>query len=433
MPAPEPTLCSDNATAQPAVNRRLVLGLAAGSLVGCTMPQTQLQLQPQLRPQPMRNLFASLLGKTEQELDAKLAAAWQHFFAGDAAQQRIYFESVNGMAYIADIGSNDVRSEGMSYGMLIAVQLNRKAEFDRLWKWANTYMRHTAGERKGYFAWSCTYEGKQNDPGSASDGEAWFAMALLMAAQRWGSDAHADPLLHYNAQAQILLHDMLHKPSTANVTAIYNRQERQIVFAPSPAAAALTDPSYHLPAFTEIWAHQAATAQDRTFWRDVTDTSRAFFKRAAHPQTGLMPEYAHFNGQPFTSTQFGPGKGDFRYDAWRTLANVGMDYAWWRADEWQVAQSNRVLRFLSTQNEGPQAHPASNYALDGKPLLDGLSLGLIACAAVAGHAADAAIAKPWVQRLWDAPLPTGQWRYYDGILYCLALLQAGGRFRPWVG
>src|SRR6187551_1637356 len=87
-----------------------------------------------------RNLFHELLGKSEAELDAKINAAWRHFFAGDDKTQRVYYPVGADMAYIADIGNNDVRSEGMSYGMMLAVQLDKQAEFDRLWKWAYTHM-----------------------------------------------------------------------------------------------------------------------------------------------------------------------------------------------------------------------------------------------------------------------------------------------------
>ena len=37
------------------------------------------------------------------------------------------------LAYVCDVNSGDVPSEGMSYGMMIAVQLGKKAEFDTLW------------------------------------------------------------------------------------------------------------------------------------------------------------------------------------------------------------------------------------------------------------------------------------------------------------
>jgi len=155
--------------------------------------------------------------------------------------------------------------------------------------------------------------------------------------------------------------------------------------------------------------------------------SRAFFRRAAHPDTGLMPEYSQFDGSPYTGLEFGPGKGDFRYDAWRTLANVGLDHAWWGADPWQVEQSNRVLRFL----QGHAPHIPNQFSLAGKPLSTDSSLGLIAMAAVAGQAADPAVARPFVQLLWDASLPEGKWRYYNGLLYFLGLLQAGGRFQVY--
>ena len=59
------------------------------------------------------------------------------------------------MAYIEDTGNLDARTEGMSYGMMFCVQMDRKEDFDRLWKWAKTYMWMSEGENEGYFAWSC--------------------------------------------------------------------------------------------------------------------------------------------------------------------------------------------------------------------------------------------------------------------------------------
>ena len=383
-------------------------GLAAATLTAPAAPAT-------------RNLFREQLGKSEAELDAKLATAWQQLFLGDDASQRVYFPVGPDMAYIADIGNGDVRSEGMSYGMMLAVQLDHQAEFNRLWQWAHTHMRHASGPRQGYFAWQCKFNGTIIDPGSASDGEEWFAMALLFASHRWGNGAG---IFDYGAEAQALLSEMLHKPGTPEVTAIINHDDRQVVFAPNPEAGRLTDPSYHVPAFYELWSHWAENPSDRKFWSEVADVSRVFFHRTAHPVTGLMPEYAYFDGRP-QRTFAGPDKGDFRYDAWRTLANVAIDHAWWGVDAWQVEQSNRVLRFLSSQ--GPVI--PNQFTLEGKPLSQNTSVGLTAMAAVAGQAADPALARPFVQQLWDAPIPDGKWRYYNGLLYFLGLLQAGGRFQ----
>ena len=226
-------------------------------------------------------------------------------------------------------------------------------------------------------------------------------MALLFASHRWGD---GEGIQNYSAEAQALLREMMHKPETAAVTPIFNGTQRQVVFAPTPGASKFTDPSYHLPAFYELWSRWATDPADRQFWTQVTRSSRDFLKHAAHPQTGLMPEYAHFDGRPYGG--MGEQKKDFRFDAWRTLANVGLDHAWFPTDRWSVDQSNRVLRFLSSQG---RAFP-NQYTLDGKPLSTDSSLGLTAMAAVAGLAADPEVARPFVQRLWDAPIPEGRWR-----------------------
>ena len=85
--------------------------------------------------------------------------------------ERNYFEVGDSLAYITDIKNHDVRSEGMSYGMMIAVQFDRKDIFDRLWRWSRKYMQQTDGPLKGYFAWSCKTDGTRNAQGPASDGE----------------------------------------------------------------------------------------------------------------------------------------------------------------------------------------------------------------------------------------------------------------------
>jgi oligosaccharide reducing-end xylanase len=137
-----------------------------------------------------------------------------------------------------------------------------------------------------------------------------------------------------------------------------------------------------------------------------------------------MPEYANFDGTPFLSTMYGSGKGDFRFDAWRTLANVGVDHDWFPGNPWHVEQSNRVLTFLSQYGD---ACP-NQFTLEGEPLSEDTSVGLTAAAAVAGLAADPELARPFVEQLWNAPVPSGVYRYYNGMLYMLGLLQAGGRF-----
>lgn len=370
-----------------------------------------------LGPTSQRNLFTELLGKSDAEVQAKIDSAWQQQFYGDDATQRLYYPVGDDQAYIADIGNADVRSEGMSYGLMIAVQLDKRAEFDRLWRWVKAHMYHADGPRRGYFAWQCHFDGKHIDPGSASDGEEWFAMALLFAAHRWSATPGS---IDYAAEAQAILDAMRNDDRGGEITAIFHPIEKQAVFAPTKHASRFTDPSYHLPAFYELWARWDRTEAGRRFWADCAIVSRDYFKKAAHPKTGLMSEYAHFDGRPLDGE-----KGDFRYDAWRVISNVALDHAWFPTDGWATEQSDRVLRFLLSQGD----FIPDRYTLDGRPVSTDESVGLFAMAAVGGLAADPKLAKPFLQRLWDAPIPTGRWRYYNGLLYTLALLEAGGRFQ----
>ncbi|MGD8456608.1 MAG: glycosyl hydrolase family 8 [Anaerolineales bacterium] len=365
------------------------------------------------------NLFEEYLGKSDADIQAKIDAAWDQLFYGDDDTERVYYPVGDDMAYMADIGNGDVRSEGMSYGMMIAVQLDKQEEFDRLWKWAKTYMYRSEEPYQGYFAWHCTTDGTQLDANPASDGEEWFVMALYFASNRWGD---GEGIFDYRSQAQEILDTMLHKEDDGSdvATNMFDRQQRQIVFVPAKGrVSTFSDPSYHLPAYYELWARWAE--RDNDFWFQAAQTSREYFKKAAHPQTGLMPDYANFDGSPYGTDDH----KDFRFDAWRTLSNVALDYVWFGVDEWQVQQSNRVLDFLASQ--GIASFP-NQYALDGTPLSNEHSTGLLSMAAVAALAADREKGEPFVQELWDTQIPSGTWRYYDGLLYMFALMNVSGSF-----
>jgi len=139
-----------------------------------------------------------------------------------------------------------------------------------------------------------------------------------------------------------------------------------------------------------------------------------------------MPDYSHFDGRPFVAPW--GGHDDFRYDAWRTISNPAVDYAWWAADPWQVEQSNRVLTFLASHG----AKIPDQYKVDGTPISTDVNApGLIAMAASGALAADRSVGEPFVQRLWDQNMPNGRHRYYNGLLTMLGLLEVSGNFRVY--
>jgi alpha-N-arabinofuranosidase len=235
-----------------------------------------------------------------------------------------------------------------------------------------------------------------------------------------------DGILNYGAQAQAILRSMIHKHGEADrgqVTDMFDARTHQVVFVPEGEGSTFSDPSYLLPAFYELWARWASDPADREFFAEAATAARAAMKRAANPRTGLMPDYANFDGTPRARGSH----GNFEYDAWRTLANPAVDWSWWHADPWEPEEANRVLGFLGQFGD---ACP-DRFSIDGTPVSKNVSSGLYAMAAVAGLAANPNIARPFVQRLWSMPIPEGQYRYYDGMLGFLAMLEAGGRFRVY--
>ena len=383
-----------------------------------------------------RNLFVET-GRTPHEVTNRIQATFQQLFWGDPRSQAVYFPAgtnANGpLAYIHDINNRDVRSEGISYGMMIAVQLNRKTEFDALWNWAKSYMYHGTSNHPayGYFSWSLKTNGVPNDEMPAPDGEEYFATSLYFAAGRWGNGAG---IYHYRAEADRLLTDMRHRPSITGETVrgrmtageIFEPNYKLVRFTPDVVNWNHTDPSYQLPAFYELWSRWGPEA-DRDFWAQAAQASRDFFHRTTHPQTGLAPDYANFDGTPWAAP-WNPRSADFQYDSWRTAMNWSVDWAWWAKDPRQQELSDRLQGFLATQGLGTYGN---RFTLDGKKLGSDHTAGLVAMNAVASLAATQPRARQFVEELWNTPVPTGPHRYYDGMLYLLGLLHCSGEFRIW--
>lgn len=369
------------------------------------------------------NGFAEI-GKTKAQVDAKLTAIVDRFFRGSKSE-RLYYETDDGMAYMLDVGNKDVRSEGMSYGMMFTVQLDMRSEFDKLWKFAHEKMLNTSGEYQGYFAWHVTPEGTVIDANPASDGEQYFAAALFMASNRWGD---GEGIFAYRAEANKILDQMLHHrdliqaASDSRVTDMIDPKANQVVFVPEGLSAAFTDPSYHIPHFYELFAQWADKDKDR--WALIAAESRTLFQKACNANTGLASDYTGFDGTPVQQGSH----YRFEYDAWRVAMNITLDSLWWNKDPWQRdTWAPTYLGFFNKQGMGVYK---SLYDIDGTNVSGSHSAGLVAMNAVASLIGTKADRKASLTELWNTPIPSGTWRYYDGCLYLFGMMQASGRFRP---
>ncbi|MBO9703467.1 MAG: T9SS type A sorting domain-containing protein [Sporocytophaga sp.] len=368
-----------------------------------------------------RNMFKELLNKSDAEVNSKINSAFQQIFYG-SSNQKLYYEVGQDMAYIQDIANNDVRSEGMSYGLMICVQLDKQAEFNKLWKWTKTYMQHTSGNLNGFFKWQLNTNGGAIDNNPAPDGEAYFITSLFFAANRWGNGTG---IFNYEAEAQDAISKVMSKTGAGGINNLFNSNSKLITFGPNSGSYDYTDPSYNLPGFWELWARWSKTNQ--TFWSQTPGAARKLLRDASHSSSGLSTDYSNFDGTPKT-TSFNSNSHRFMYDAWRTIMNLGMDYHWFKADAQQPVIADRYLTFFKNQGSGYKNH----YDWNGSNAGGDHSTGLVACNAVASLASsNTSLTTPFVQELWNVGVPSGTYRYYDGMLYMLSLLNVSGNFKVW--
>ena len=391
------------------------------------------------------NLFVQLLGKSEAEVQAKLTTAVERFFGINTNESsvptrmegyKVYYELPQdpSMAFIWAAESNDVRSEGVSYGMTIAVQMNMQREFDRLWRFAKTYMQypgdHNIPAWRYYFRWQGRVDVSNPDDWKvnygpivvpAPDGEEYFAAALYMADRRWGSSGD----INYLEEAGKISWAMLNNPRTGDRFPLIHAKENKIVFVPYGSSNEHSDPSYHLPAFYELFA-EYGPAEDSERWRAIAEISREYLAQSAHPDTGLHPDYAKFDGEPTQGYQ--SSKHDtFYYDAWRVPLNMALDAEWFGPKPRMKEQVEKYHAFFS-KHLGNHNVSSALFNLDGSEPSGGGSTALTATLAAGALVSESPLRETFVENLWHVQQQSGEYRYYQQCVYLLGFLAAAGQF-----
>ena len=358
----------------------------------------------------------SRIGVSDAEVEKRVEDCFRTIFFDP--QERFYHEVDGDSACMVDTGNVDARTEGMSYGMMMCVQMDRQDLFDKLWQFSMRYMHLESGRHAGYFAWSVDLTGKHNAEGPAPDGEEYFAMALFMADARWGG---GEGIFDYAARARDILRHCVRQPDLVpGGRAMWDADNALIRFVPD---ADFSDPSYHLPHFYEVFA-QRADPGDRPFWKRAAEASRAYIALSAHPSTGMSPEYAEYDGAP--KFLFGKSFGYYS-DAYRVAMNIALDTLWFGRRQETADIAARLQAFF---RDIPQADFLA-YQIDGTPTKEPAMhpVAITAVLGAASIASDGPWADEWLRRFWNTPLRTGKRRYYDNCLYFFCLLMLAGAYR----
>ena len=363
--------------------------------------------------------YLAEIGIGEEETRARVEAAFATIFF-DPEENFCHHTDEDAWCMV-DTGNTDARTEGMSYGMMMCVQMDRKDIFDRLWTFSDRYMRMHEGPNAGYFAWSVQLDGKHNAEGPAPDGEEYFAMALLMASARWGD---GEGLFDYSSQAQeILRHGVHQKEMVPGGEPMWEPENTYIRFVPGMK---ITDPSYHLPHFYDLFALKA-DEEDREFWRKAAEASREYLVKSAHSVTGLSPEYADYDGKTVLLFR---KPWVYYSDAYRVAENIALDHVWFGNHPEEDDVLTRLQDFFAKQD----LDDLRAYELDGTPQSE-KAMHPTAILAVLGAASIASRSEhreKFLRIFADTPLRKGVRRYYDNCLYFFCLLMLTGNYRIYI-
>jgi oligosaccharide reducing-end xylanase len=147
---------------------------------------------------------------------------------------------------------------------------------------------------------------------------------------------------------------------------------------------------------------------------------------SAHATTGLHPDYATFAGAPTTGSA-GDGHDQFKYDAWRVVMNMAVDYAWFSQNPSEKTQIEKYHAFFAN-HLGTNNVSNALFNVDGSNPSGGGSTALTATLAAGALASTAANRKTYVDNLWNVAQQSGQYRYYQESVYLLGLLAVAGKY-----
>ena len=228
-------------------------------------------------------------------------------------------------------------SEGIGYGMLIAVYMNDQSLFDDLWMYEQKFV----DGKTGLMNWYIKADGsgpEANGNGPATDADEDMAFALIMADKQWGGKG---------ALAKNYL-DI----AKDTLTSIWNNEIFDYKYLKPGAWGdnSATNLSYFAPAYYKLFA-KVDTA-NATNWMNVVNTmydvlnSKAISSANGNMANGLVPAWCDANGNP-NGGAFGPGQGpaptNYQYDSCRTPFRIGLDWCWngdMRAQSYVTLTSN---------------------------------------------------------------------------------------------
>ena len=301
-----------------------------------------------------------------------VAATWEGY------KQNFIFCGVScgsdsGLVYDPTIGYL-APSEGVGYGLLMAVMMDDQPTFDAIYDAAHRLM---LDPQTGLHHWRVNSAGAINGFGSATDAEQDIAAALIFAERQVQSGAWVQhPERPYGER------------SVALIEAVWTYEVADGRYLKPGDDFGSGQDIINLSYFSPAWYRLYDAFQETTRWQAVIDHGYESLYATSGAPRGLAPDWSTAAGAPAdvycTETGRPPElcSYEMRYDAIRVPWRIGLDCLWYgepRACEW----SARSAAFMRNRESG---HFARMYDMDGRTVVtyqDETMLGMWLVAALA--------------------------------------------------
>lgn len=358
------------------------------------------------------------VGVTEEEAQMTIRSAYEQLFFGDPDTQAIYRPVGDDAGYVEDVNNNDVRTDAIGYSMFVTVQVDDQEVFDKIWTWAKRHMRMTDALHEGMLHWTCSTAGTDCQQAAATDATSFIATSLYLAEAKWGTNG----VHEYEADANTLIDAMVltEERNGGVVDDVHNLFDIGTKL-PRKTSSAGQDPylktDYLMPAFYDYWAQWRT--EDAEFWTAAAEASRDTLRRAAIDGNGLIPTTINSDGSPAPTAEY--------YDetSARTLLNRWFCQSWTGRLPWVSLLNERLLDFLLEQEL-----LVSSYYLTGAVRGEANSAAHVSLTATAAAATnDPETYVSFLKALVDEPVPEGNDRYFQGMMYLISYMAVSGNIQ----
>jgi hypothetical protein len=313
--------------------------------------------------------------------------------------------------------ANSTVSEGIAYGMIIAVMMDDQPLFDAFYQYALTF-----ANARGLMSWYIAPDGKKVlGAGGATDSDEDIAWALVMADRQWGGHGALTETYACYAQEQIA--------RVWEYEVDHDRYADMLIPGDEWRGRDVFNPSYFAPQPYRVFAQVSGNAG----WQRVVDNGYAVIEKSLNEQNGnrqngLVPAWCTSAGVPVEA--FPGAMTNYQYDSARLPFRIAQD--------WAQSHDPRARAYLAKTSAFFGAIGANaivdGYSLQGQPAPDPRAQKPNPGSAVfVGSAAAGAMHDPRYQRFLDdayARVRTGtllaRSRYYNHSWTVLSLLMFTG-------